>query len=279
MGQFSDVLNIWLSTLGWMAALAVCFALLSRVMPCNPGMHWWKDRTALMTDLIYWFIVPLFLRIFRILMLATGIGLLYGADDKEAIQDFLMHGYGTLGALPLWLQALLILVFGDVILYWIHRIFHTRRAWKVHAIHHSPKMLDWVSTQRFHPINNLLAFSLTDVILLMIGFSPAALALLSPFNIAYSALVHANLNWTFGPFRYVLASPVFHRWHHTHPSKGGNRNFAPTFPVLDVIFGTFYMPKGELPEHYGVTDHDFPEDFWGQFMYPFRMAEKDKQKQ
>ena len=42
-----------------------------------------------------------------------------------------------------------------------------------------------------------------------------------------SAFVHANLNWTLGPFRYVLASPVFHRWHHTALERGGAEAAVP----------------------------------------------------
>jgi sterol desaturase/sphingolipid hydroxylase (fatty acid hydroxylase superfamily) len=91
-----------------------------------------------------------------------------------------------------------------------------------------------------------------------------------PFTIAYSAFVHANLNWTFGPFKYVLASPVFHRWHHTAFDKGGDKNFAGTFPVFDWLFGTFYMPEHELPETYGVDDKEFPDGFGAQLLYPFK---------
>src|SRR5262249_57144412 len=106
----------------------------------------------------------------------------------------------------------------------------------------------------------------------LLGFSPAALLVLAPFNTVYSAMVHANLRWTFGPLRYVFASPVFHRWHHTTLAEGRDRNFAPTFPFLDLLFGTFYMPPGRLPEEFGSGAADFPEDFWGQFIHPFRRA-------
>jgi hypothetical protein len=85
-------------------------------------------------------------------------------------------------------------------------------------------------------------------------------------------MVHANLNWTFGPLKYVFASPVFHRWHHTLEDEGLDKNFAPTFPVLDLIFGTFYMPPGKLPARFGVHDTEFPEGFLGQFVYPFRRS-------
>src|SRR5207245_1980690 len=117
--------------------------------------------------------------------------------------------------LPLWLQGCLVLLIQDLLLYWFHRGFHGRWAWKFHAVHHSPKILDWTSTSRFHPVNQVVSFSLADAAVLLLGFSPAAVAGLVVFNVTYSAFVHANLNWSFGPFRHVLASPVFHRWHHT----------------------------------------------------------------
>jgi sterol desaturase/sphingolipid hydroxylase (fatty acid hydroxylase superfamily) len=101
------------------------------------------------------------------------------------------------------------------------------------------------------------------------GFSPAAVIALSPFNLVYSAMVHANLNWTFGPLRHVFASPVFHRWHHTTAPEARDKNFAATFPVLDVIFGTFYMPARRRPEKFGIGESDFPEGFWGQMLFPF----------
>ena len=95
------------------------------------------------------------------------------------------------------------------------------------------------------------------------------MVLVSPFNTFHSAFVHANLNWTLGPFKYVIAGPVFHRWHHTAADRGGNMNFAGTFPIWDLLFGTFYMPKNRLPDAYGIDDHDFPESFGAQLLYPF----------
>jgi hypothetical protein len=40
--------------------------------------------------------------------------------------------------------------------------------------------------------------------------------------------------------------------------------------MLDVIFGTFYMPKQTLPGAYGVADKAFPASFGAQMIYPFR---------
>jgi sterol desaturase/sphingolipid hydroxylase (fatty acid hydroxylase superfamily) len=250
-----------LTTLCWLLALVVPFGVLAVLMPCTRGMSWWKDPRAACTDLLYWFIGPLIQNVSRTLLLAGGIALLFAGRSPGflAIQD-----------LPLWQQCLGILLLQDIWLYGAHRVLHTRLAWSVHSIHHSPRVLDFLSGSRFHLINNLVSFVLADVMVLLLGFSPAALLALAPIRLIHSCLVHANLNWTFGPLRHLIASPVFHRWHHTTQKEGIDKNFASTFPVLDLIFGTYYMPTGKLPEHFGNGEQDFPEDFWGQLLYPFR---------
>ena len=79
----------------------------------------------------------------------------------------------------------------------------------------------WISAARFHPINLFLGSVLADVAMLFAGISPTVFVVLGPLTVAHSALVHANLDWTLGPFKYIFAGPVFHRWHHTSPDRGG----------------------------------------------------------
>ena len=109
--------------------------------------------------------------------------------------------------LPLWFQAVLFLVLSDFMLYWLHRMFHRGDFWKYHAVHHSSEELDWISAARFHPVNLFLGTILVDVFLLIAGISPNVMLWVAPFNMFHSAFVHANLNWTLGPFKYVLATP------------------------------------------------------------------------
>jgi len=196
--------------------------------------------------------------------------LLFGITTTDALIAFYEDGHGPLATLPLWLQAIIFLVGSDLIMYWSHRLFHGPTMWKYHAVHHSSKDLDWISAARFHPVNIALGSVTADVILLIAGISPNALVILGPFTIAHSAFVHANVNWSLGPLRYVIAGPLFHRWHHTAADQGGEKNFASTFPVLDLIFGTFYLPKNTLPASYGVGDQAFPSDFGAQMIHPYK---------
>jgi sterol desaturase/sphingolipid hydroxylase (fatty acid hydroxylase superfamily) len=253
--------------------LGAVFAVLSYFWACNPGRPWWRKR-ELVTDLIYWFVIPLFARYLRIGLLVLGAAWLFGITTPEGLVEFYDDGHGPLAQLPLWAQAAIFLIASDVMMYWLHRGFHRPTLWRYHAVHHCSEDLDWISAARFHPINIFLGSVLTDVVLLLAGISPNVLVFLGPFTIAHSAFVHANLNWTLGPFKYVIAGPVFHRWHHTAAERGGDKNFAATFPVLDLMFGTFYMPKGEVPDAYGVAD-PMPPSFVGQMVYPFRSQDSD----
>jgi sterol desaturase/sphingolipid hydroxylase (fatty acid hydroxylase superfamily) len=253
----------------YVAVAAVVFPILSVWFACNSLTPWWRRR-ELVTDLCYWFVIPIFTRFMRIGLMVLGAALLFGIYAAEDIVAFYDNGHGPLAELPFWIQLGIYLVVSDFILYWSHRLFHGVRLWKYHAIHHSPEDVDWISAARFHPVNLTLGAVLADVVLLLAGIAPAVLSILTPFNVIMSAFVHANLNWTLGPFKYVIAGPVFHRWHHTAADRGGSMNFAPTFPVLDLLFGTFYMPKNELPSEYGIGEPDFPSSFGGQLLYPFR---------
>ncbi|RTL53602.1 MAG: sterol desaturase family protein [Bradyrhizobiaceae bacterium] len=270
---FLEVIHMWGETILKIVpvtiVLALVFSVLSYFWACNPGNPWWRKK-ELVTDLCYWFFVPLMARVVRIGLLVLGASVFFGIKDPDGLIAFYDNGHGPLATLPLWVQALLFLVVSDFLLYWTHRMFHSGGFWKYHAVHHSSEELDWISAARFHPANLFLGTVAVDVILLMAGISPNVMLWVGPFTIFHSAFVHANLSWTLGPFRYVIATPVFHRWHHTALDRGGDTNFAGTFPVWDIMFGTFRMPEGELPDNYGAENDAVPASIEGQMVYPFR---------
>lgn len=249
-------------------ALAIVFTGLTWIWACNPGKPWWQSRD-LVTDLCYWLLIPVITRFLRIGMLVAVAAIILGITTADGLVAFYQNGHGPLAALPLAAQGLIFLIGQDIIMYWTHRWFHGARMWKYHAVHHSSEQLEWISAARFHPVNLFLGSVAADVIMLFAGISPNVFIVLGPLIIAHSAFVHANLDWSLGPFKYLVAGPVFHRWHHTSAERGGEKNFAGTFPILDVIFGTFYMPAGERPSDYGIADRSFPSSFGAQFVRPF----------
>ncbi|MDX1974416.1 MAG: sterol desaturase family protein [Rickettsiales bacterium] len=266
--DIDSILLSWQNIAITLGIFFILFGVLERATPCNPGQRFW--RKGWFVDLCYAFLIPLVNRVMMIALLIVGGFFVFYGNSPHEIDEYLQHGYGPLSELPVWAQSAIIVLVSDVMLYWIHRIFHTRRWWRFHAIHHSPEELNWLSTYRFHFINTWCAFVLVDATMILAGFSPAAVTLMATVNGLYSAMVHANLNWTFGKFGCLFASPVFHRWHHTSQEEGMDKNFAPTFPLLDIIFGTYYMPEGRMPEHFGVHGSKVPENFVDQQFWPFK---------
>jgi sterol desaturase/sphingolipid hydroxylase (fatty acid hydroxylase superfamily) len=250
-----------------LGVLFLAFGLLARLCPCNPGQRRFVGRDF-PDNVLYWALAVFTYGDVAGFYIRSGARLLSPAQ-AQAMTAAIFSGYGWASRLPLVVQALAVIVAMDVIQYWLHRAFHGRTLWPFHAVHHSAIDLDWTTAYRIHPVNLVVYNAGALALVKLIGFSPAAYLIIGPFNLVIGPMVHANLDWTFGPFRYVLASPVFHRWHHVRDPAIHNRNFAPTFPVLDLIFGTFYMPRGELPEEYGADG--VPPHFLGQLVYPFRV--------
>lgn len=249
-------------------ALTIIFWVVEFLWPSVPAQR--KLRRGFFTDVIYWFFTPLVSKAvsqLAVLVALVPVMLLVGRTlDRETIKA----GYGPVLELPTWLQAVVILTVGDFISYWSHRWFHSRRLWAFHAVHHSSKDLDWLSSVRLHPINEIGARVIQAVPFVLLGFSPTVLAAYIPFLTFYSIVIHANVSWTLGPFRYVVASPAFHRWHHTKEDEGLNKNFAGLLPIYDILFGTIYMPRDRQPMEFGIRSNSVPENFWGQLVYPFR---------
>jgi sterol desaturase/sphingolipid hydroxylase (fatty acid hydroxylase superfamily) len=174
-----------------------------------------------------------------------------------------------LASQPIALQALEMILTGDFIGYWIHRWFHGSRMWRFHAVHHSSRNLDWLSAGRVHPINEWLSRWVQTSVLVLLGFSPMAVAAYLPFLTFYAIFIHANVSWGFGRLGWLIASPKFHRWHHTSEDEGLDKNFAGLFPWIDILFNTYYMPKGSIPERFGLQNDNVPGSFWRQLLYPF----------
>ncbi|KAF0241984.1 MAG: fatty acid [Planctomycetota bacterium] len=68
----------------------------------------------------------------------------------------------------------------------------------------------------------------------------------------------------------LSATPRFHHWHHAAEERAIDRNFAVHLPLLDRVFGTLLLPKGdEWPSVYGIAGNPIPENYFVHAAYPF----------
>jgi sterol desaturase/sphingolipid hydroxylase (fatty acid hydroxylase superfamily) len=226
-------------------------------------------RRGIWTDIAYAAFTPVvtkaITRLGVITVLVPFALIVYGKLDR----DLILNGFGPMGRMPYPVQAVLILLLGDFIGYWMHRAFHRSGLWRFHAVHHSSVDLDWLSSLRLHPVNDVVMRVAGTLPVLSLGFAPAAVAGVVPILTLMAILVHANVDWDWGPLRGVLASPRFHRWHHTDELSARDKNFAGLLPLWDILFGTYYMPRDKRPTHFG-TSTPVPRGLLGQLVFPFR---------
>lgn len=227
-------------------------------------------RQGWFTDVTYLFITVIItkpvLRVIVILPLAILI--LLSILPMETFKPGAYSGFGPISRQPYWLQAIQIYLLVDFISYWMHRFFHRERWWPFHAVHHSSEDLDWLGSVRVHPINELGNRFVAVVPILLLGYNPLVTLSTAPVLTLYALFLHANVNWDFGPLRSIIASPVFHRWHHSREEEAWDKNFAGILPLWDILFKTYYMPPGRHPQNFGICE-PMPNHYPGQFWQPF----------
>ena len=64
-------------------------------------------------------------------------------------------------------------------------------------------------------------------------------------------------------------------WHHTAQREALDRNFAIHLPLIDWIFGTYYLPREVWPEVYGIEGDPVPSGYVNQLVYPFARGSRE----
>ncbi|MBP3959384.1 sterol desaturase family protein [Gemmata sp. G18] len=252
------------------AVMPAAFVLLEHLFPAHT--HQAAARRSIVLNVTYWLVNPLLIQVvskFAVCLVGLGLCLALGWPMDESV----LNGFGPLGRQPLWLQAIEILVIADFVDYWTHRGFHVTRFWRFHAIHHSPEQMTWHASARMHPVNDFVTRLCQVIPVVLLGLSIKAVLIVVPILVFFVIVLHSNLNWDFGPLRWVFVSPLYHRWHHTRDEEGLDKNFSGIFPIWDLLFGTAHFPHRE-PAKFGVNHDPPPETLWGQLAYPFRRLER-----
>lgn len=170
--------------------------------------------------------------------------------------------FGLLDAMPLppvytWTVAILAL---DALSFANHWLNHNIGVlWRIHAVHHSDPELDATTTFRHHPLEVIVDSLLVGGCVLLIGISPAQVAVYSLLAMAIQLLAHANIRlpaWLERALGAVLVTPGFHQMHHSSEVRETNSNYGQVFVFWDHLFGSNSGRVGdrERPIEFGL-DH------------------------
>ena len=218
-------------------------------------------RRGWLNDLVYW-VVNGQITALGLSLVIAGAALAANWLMPAAIKGAASHQF--------WLLQLgEAIVLSDIGFYFAHRAFHAFPwLWKFHSIHHSIEELDWLAAARVHPFDQILTKGASLLPVFAFGFSDSVVIAYMGLYAWQSILVHSNVRLRLGPLRWVFASPEFHHWHHSKDREAFNRNFAAQLPVLDALFGTLHLPRGQAPKSYGL-DEPVPTAYLSQMIYPF----------
>jgi len=260
----------WHIGLDWMLLdlllMTIIFIPLELFFPKNKEQT--KFHEEWRTDLMYFAISHLFIQFFGIV------------TQKPAV---LFFGWIGMDKVHVWVQSLpfipaLLLAFfsTDLFQYWAHRFFHTRvYLWRFHSIHHSTQNMDWLAGSRTHFIDIFFTRAMTFIPLYVLGFSTTVFNVYIIFIAIHAVLIHANTRINFGFLKYIVTTPQYHHWHHCEDPKYYGHNFASIFPLIDILFGTYYLPGKEWPAGTGVHEAQYPKGFLKQSVYPFTKSPFD----
>ena len=177
---------------------------------------------------------------------------------------------GWVQGLNFWVALFLIVLVADLVQYWTHRAYHeVPTLWRLHAVHHSVKSMDWLAGSRQHIGELLITRTLVLAPIYVLGFSKEvidAYIVIVGFQAVFN---HANVSVRLGPLRYLIVTPNFHHWHHSQDDAALDRNYAAHFAFLDYLFGTAVKSDQVWPKDYGVKGDYVPVGFVQQFKFPF----------
>ncbi|MBL4764555.1 MAG: sterol desaturase family protein, partial [Colwellia sp.] len=141
--------------------------------------------------------------------------------------------------------------------------------WRLHALHHSSERLYWLNGERRHPLS-ALALALPGIaVVVILGAPPFIIACWLSIVAVHLSFQHANLDYSVGPFRKLLAVAEVHRWHHKREYKDAQVNYGEFFVIWDHIFGTYrHQVNGVRAGEVGM-DEETPLKYFDQIKWPF----------
>jgi sterol desaturase/sphingolipid hydroxylase (fatty acid hydroxylase superfamily) len=159
---------------------------------------------------------------------------------------------------PRWALIVLAVVLADACNWVAHFLNHRITTfWRYHALHHSQEEMSILTAFRAHPLVHA-SFQIAALPLLLLGIAGEIPVPVLVGYVVLSTLPHANVPWGFGPLRYVVVSPSYHRLHHDESDARGV-NLGTVLVVWDMLAGLAVFPeKGAAPVATGLRGRPIP---------------------
>lgn len=195
------------------------------------------------------------------------------------VQENIFTATNSWESLPFFATYIIANLIGEFLPYIYHRVSHkgdtssylSLLLWKIHAIHHIPKSLNWFKTNWVHPINIFLNTFLKMVPLLLLGFNKEIIFLVGITHVVIAYISHANIRTQKSFWDYIIVTPQIHHFHHSVKMEEA-KNFGNIFPFWDLILGTYYNRKGAVDKVGVIENHktDYPKnkEYIKQLLFP-----------
>ena len=172
---------------------------------------------------------------------------------------------------PVLLQIVFVVAVFDLVQNLFHWASHVwRPLWRLHAVHHSVERMYGFNGIMKHPMYQLISSVVSMTPLVLLGMPDAFSVLLAFCTFVQLLLQHSNVDYRTGPFRWICATAEVHRFHHLK-GQAGDVNFALFFSGWDHLLGNAYDASRRLgTSDIGLDDRDYPQDYLGQLLAPFR---------
>lgn len=228
----------------FLAVSAIAFSIAERLWP-RIALPLWRRQFG--RDLLY------------LVFNAEVVGALVAIAIAWAIPPEIVLGWRTtlklswMSQQPEVVQLLALFLVKDLLQWCVHRLLHrVPFLWRIHRVHHSSEVLDWLSNWRFHWLEIVVYQTALYLPATLLAFSAPAVFGCAVLSTTLGHFAHANLRWRIGWAAYVINSPEMHIWHHVHSSAGPvDKNFGISLSVWDWLFGTAFLP-GHDPVRLGA---------------------------
>jgi sterol desaturase/sphingolipid hydroxylase (fatty acid hydroxylase superfamily) len=191
-----------------------------------------------------------------LMLLNGGIDLLFRAIYIGVILTF-FYAHRIMGPIQEpWAYWTILLLFEDLMYYWLHRVDHVCRLfWATHVTHHSSPKFNLTVGFRSSVLEPLYRF-VYFIPLALTGFQPIDIAFIYSLTQIWGILVHTERVGKLGWLEYILVTPSHHRVHHGSNPKYLDKNMGMFLIIWDRLFGTFQPELAAAsyqPIRYGLT--------------------------